>query len=332
MVLILRKTAIWSATAIAIGAFFCLSVVTAAHAELVDRIVAVVNDDIILQSEVDQMLRVIKLSLEQQGYSQIQVEQILKDQRSRLISQLIDDKLKDQQVRRYNIEIDDKEVEQTIDRIQQVNNASDEELLRALELSGTTYAQYVQQIREKMLRSRLVAREVSSKIVVTDADVAAYYNAHKAQYGGLVKYDLRHILMRVAPYDGARKRTQIHKQMEALYERLQNGEAFDKLAALYSNANTAPQGGKLGVFSEKSLTDQVRQALAGLGEKQFTHVLDTEQGYQIFYIEKIIGSGGKSLEEATAEIQEKLYADIVDRQFQAWLEKLRKKSHIQIIE
>jgi len=316
----------------AIGAAFCLLAFAAANAELVDRIAAVVNDDIILESEVVQALDAFKLSLGQQGYTPNQQRQILTEQRSRVVAQMIDDKLTDQQVRRFNIEIEDKEVEMTIDRIQEANQISDDELRRALDMSGTSYADYKRQIKTKILRARLLNREVKSKIVITDSEVTAYYEANKARYAGSTKYDLQHILMRVAPSDESVKRMQIRQQMEAIHRRLEQGEAFDKLAGLYSSAATASKGGRLGVFSEKSLTDQVRDALAGLEEKQFTEVLDTEQGYQIFYIEKIVRSGGRTIDEVKPEIQQKLYADIVDREFQAWLERLRQNSHIQIME
>jgi peptidyl-prolyl cis-trans isomerase SurA len=303
-----------------------------AQSNFLDRILVVVNDDIILQSEVEQALKPVAASLDQQNIPPSQKRQILAEQRKLALNRMIEDKLKDQQVRRYNIEISDQEVEKTIERILMVNRISREELLRQLEMSGTSYADYKLNIRDQIMRARLVSREVSSKIVITDSDVKAYYDANKERYIGTAKYGLRHILMRVAPSDGADRKTQVRRQMEAVVERLNKGEAFDTLAGLYSNAATAAKGGELGIFSEESLTDQVRNALAGLQEGQFTAILDTPQGYQVFYIDKIDRSGNKSLEEATPEIHDKLYADIVDKEFKKWLENLRNKSHIQIVE
>jgi peptidyl-prolyl cis-trans isomerase SurA len=140
------------------------------------------------------------------------------------------------------------------------------------------------------------------------------------------------MLLRVKPTDDPARKEQVKRQMEAIYDRLESGEAFEKMAGLYSNAATAAKGGRLGVFSVKSLTGQVREALSGLKEQEFTQILSTEQGYQVFYVDKILGSGGKSLEEAKPEIQEKLYAERVDREFKAWLENLRERSHIEIME
>ena len=168
--------------------------------------------------------------------------------------------------------------------------------------------------------------------MVTDRDIKAYYDDHPELYAGFTKYDLRHILLRTSPQAGQLERMQVRQQIERLYERLKEGEAFDALAKVYSQAPSAEQGGALGVFGAKSLTEQVSRALKGLKEKGFTEVLDTEQGFQIFFIEKIVSSGGKSLEDATPEIQEKLYDEVVDEKFHSWLEELRGRSHIQVME
>jgi len=326
------KTACKFAVTAAAAAVIFLSPMAPAYGELVDRVAVVVNDDIILKSDVDKRLREIQITLDQQGYSPDQQRRILAEQRLVLVTRMIDDTLTDQQVKRFNIQIDDQEVDQTIARIREVNRMSEEELRRQLDMAGTSYSDYRQQIKDRMLRGRLLNWEVKSKIVVTDADVAAYYNANSVTYASATKYDLRHILLRVKSTDDPARKEQVKRQMEAIYDRLENGEAFDKMAELYSNAATASQGGRLGVFSDKSLTSQVLEAVSGLKEKQFTEILPTEQGYQVFYVDKILRSGGKSLEEAKPEIQEKLYAERVDREFKAWLEKLRERSHIEIME
>ncbi len=300
-------------------------------AELVDRIVAVVNDDIILWSELEEAMSVISANLEQQGYTRGQQVRILREQRPRILEQLVEDKLTDQQVARHNIQIGEADEEATIQRIMAANRMTKKDLLRALKLNGTTYEEYREEIRTRLLRSRLLSREVQSKIVITDSDIKAYYDANRSLYAGYTKYELRHIMLRKAAGAGEMEKTRVYQQIHDLHKRLQGGEAFEQLARMYSQAGSASRGGHLGVYSSDSLTESVRNALQGLGEKDFTDVLDTEQGYQIFYIEKIIGSAGKSLEEATPEIQEKLYAEVVDEKFRSWLQELRQQSHIEIL-
>jgi peptidyl-prolyl cis-trans isomerase SurA len=302
------------------------------RAELVDRIVAIVNNDIILLSELDQTLADLRATLDKQGYSQSQKEQILKQQRSNALEKLIYDKLTDQQVQRHNIKIDDSEVDATIQRIKKINRMSDDDLRRNLESDGMSYDDYRKQIKDKMLRSRLVNREVKSKIVITDEDIKAYYDAHLDEYGGHTKYELRHILIKISPSADSTEKERARQKIDNIYNKLQQGGSFEQLAEEYSEAPSAAHNGRLGIFDLNILSDQIKQALKGLEAKHFSKVVDTDQGYQIFYIESVIQSGGKGIDEVRDEIQEKLFANVVDQKFNEWIKDLRQRSHIQIME
>lgn len=302
------------------------------YAELVERIVAVVNDDIILLSELDQAMVPVKQNLDRQGYTSYQQSQILAEQRAKILKQMIHEKLTDQQIKRYGIKIDDQEIDATINRIKEANRLSDERFEQALAMEGLSYKDYRKQVKDQMLRSKLVNFEVRSKIVITDEEIKTYYNNQKARYQGKTKYHLRHILIKVIPDAGELERTRGYQRVQAVYQKLQQGEPFAKMASLYSDAPTAKEGGDLGVFEISYLTDEARQALEGIGAGQFSSVVATEQGYQIYFVEDTISSGGISLDEAKTEIQDKLYSEKVDQKYRAWMEELRQRAHIQIME
>ena len=274
----------------------------------------------------------ISATLDAKGYTQPQKDQILREQRGKILEQLIYDKLTDQQVQQYQIKITDDEVDATIERIRNLNRMTSEDLRRSLESEGVPYDEYRKQIKEKMLQARLLNREVKSKIVITDEDVQAYYIAHKDEYGVRTKYELRHILIKIPPPGDAEAKKDALARIDQIHNKLQKGVSFEKLAREYSEAPSAERNGSLGVFDLAILSDQIKKALSGLEAKQFTDVVDTEQGYQIFYVESIVQSGGKGIEEVRSEIQEKLYADVVDRKFDEWIKDLRQRSHIQILE
>jgi peptidyl-prolyl cis-trans isomerase SurA len=209
---------------------------------------------------------------------------------------------------------------------------SDQDLRRALELDGISYDDYRKQIKDRMLRTRLVNREVKSKIVITDEDVKAYYDAHQSEYGGHTKLELSHILIRVPSEAGPTEKERALNQINDIYKQLQNGEAFDKLASQYSEAPSAQRNGYLGVFDINQLSDKIQQAVQKLGPQQFSKIVETDQGYQIFYITSLTQSGAKPLEEVRGEIQEKIYTESVDQKFNAWIKELRQRSHVQILE
>jgi peptidyl-prolyl cis-trans isomerase SurA len=302
------------------------------HAVLVDRIVAVVNEDIILHSEVEHRLTPLKELLKQKGYSSEREAQVLDQQRKLMLDQMIYDKLADQQARKYRIEISEQEVTATIERIRKVNKLTKESMQRMLELDGMTMEDYRKQIKEKLLQTRLVNLEVKSKIVITDEDVKAHYDAHIDRYVGKTKYKLRHLLLKVPQLASEMEQTDVLQRAKTLHKRLQAGDSFPELAKTFSEAASAVKGGELGVFEINLLTQKVQSAVQDLNAGQFTEVVETEQGYQIFYVEDVISPGGKTLDEARQEIQEKLFAEDVDRKYKAWLKRMRERAHVQILE
>lgn len=302
------------------------------HAELVDRIVAIVNEDIILQTELEHRLIPLKELLKQKDYSPEQTAQVLEKQRKLMLDKMIYDKLADQQAHKYHIEISDQEVTATIARIRKINKLTEESMQHMLELDGMTVEDYRTQIKEKLLRTRLVNLEVKSKIVITDEDVKAYYDAHIDRYVGKTKYKLRHLLLKVPQMASEMEQADVLQRAKTLHKRLQTGESFPELAKTFSDASSAAKGGELGVFEINLLTKKIQLAVQGLITGQFTKVVETEQGYQIFYIEDVINAGGRTLAEAKQEIQEKLYAEDVDRKYKAWLKRMRERAHVQILE
>jgi peptidyl-prolyl cis-trans isomerase SurA len=112
---------------------------------------------------------------------------------------------------------------------------------------------------------------------------------------------------------------------------LESGISFEQLARQYSESSTAADGGDLGLYNLESLSDEIHDAIKKLSTGEYTPVLKNDQGGQIIYVEEIVDSGGKSFEEVRADIEQKLYKEIVDKKFSEWLESLRSRSHIKII-
>jgi peptidyl-prolyl cis-trans isomerase SurA len=309
-----------------------LMTITTASAEVVDRIVAIVNDDMILLSDLENAEHSYRQRMIQGGYSQARQDTALMEQRPQILEQLITQKITDQQVQRLKIQVSDSEIDAAIARIKEINNLSDERLLQKLELDGLTYEAFRKEITDQLLRSKLVNREVKSKIVITDEDVSAYYEKNREHYIGRTSYHLRHILIKHRPNEGPARQKEALALARRIYQRLKDGEDFAQLAKVYSEAKSADQGGDLGEFDLRLLAEPIQKALDGREKGAFTEVVDTDQGFQIFYIEDVTERGGKSMEKVKAEIQEKLYAEIVDQKFQDWLTSLREQSHIRIIE
>ncbi len=299
--------------------------------ETVDRIVAVVNDDIISLFELNKVYRPYEERIKSIGYPPKREEEMLYKVREDLIHQLIEQKLTDQQTEQARITVSEAEIDNAIERIKQANHYSDEQMLEGLKREGFTMAEYRERLREQILRTKLVNREVKSKIVITEEDIRDYYQNHREEFQGEKKYHLRNILLRVSPYADDEEKSEIKDRLEAIREQIEAGKSFAEMARQHSEISLAQEGGDLGFFALESLAPHLKSALEGLAAGDMTPVLDTEQGMQLFYVEEIQREAGKTLKEAMAEIQEKLYNEIVDEQFNRWLSELRENSHIKII-
>lgn len=306
-------------------------VVTAYGAEVIDRIVAVVNNEIITLSDLNHALKPYLTKIKQFGYSQDKERQLLTKTREDILQGLVDRKLADQEIKQANIRVGESELDDTIENIKKERLFTDEDFKQVLNRQGLTMGAYRQQIKEQILRAKIINLEVKSKIAITQEDIKAYYEKHKDQYAGKNKYHLRHIIMAIPPFADENTKKNIHTKMEMVLAKLKQGEAFEALARKYSESPLAAEGGDLGVFELDQLSPEIKRGVSGKGEGEFTSILETEQGYQVFYIEKVILSKGKSVEEVAPEIQEKIYNKIVDTKFQAWMESLRLRSHIRII-
>lgn len=304
---------------------------TAGAAEIVDRIVAIVNNEVISLYELDQTVAPYIQKVKESQYPPDVERQVLFEIRSQVLNELINQKLTDQELKQQNISVSENEVDNTIERLKESRQITDEELRKFLEDEGITYDEYRKQTKRQILRARLVNLEVRSKIVITEQDIKDYYNQHIAEYGGEKKYKLSNIFIRVSPVATEYERNSARNVMESILAELEAGKPFDTLKNIEIDSSQRIEGGDLGEFSLEDLSSHLREIIEKLNTGEFTPVLQEPFGYQIVYVEKKIESVGKSLTEATNEIEDKLFNQIVDQRYQSWLQSLRDRSHIKII-
>ena len=306
-------------------------VAKAESAEVVDRIVAVVNDDIIALFELNRLFKPYAERIRALGYSTDKEHKMLFKVREDVLNQLIDQKLKDQEIERLKIKIDEREIDQTIERIKEENFYTDEDLRHTLANEGLTMEEYRERIKEQILRTKLINLKVRSKIVITKEDITSYYNNHPDKYGGKKKYHLYNIIIKVPLFADETEKDKIKARMDEILTELKAGESFENMAKTYSESSLGTEGGDLGLFRLDELSPQLRNAIKEMKAGEFTPVLDTDQGFQIFFVKEIVKTSGKPLEEVSPEIEKILFNEIVEKKFQSWLEELRNQSAIKII-
>lgn len=304
----------------------------ASYAELADRIVAIVSDDVITLSELNEALEPYAQQIRQVHYPLEVRREMLFKLRQDILNKMIDEKLTYQETERLHVSVDDREVDQQIEQIKTEHFLTEEELRKSLAAEGYTLEEYRKKIKEQMLRIRLINIEVKSKIAVTEKDIRDYYEEHKEGYQGIQKYHLRTILIRVPPSAGADQRKAALEKIESIVRDLNYGTAFDELAKQYSQDSTAVAGGDLGLFALDELSAEFRETVRGMAEGEISPVLQTPNGYQILMLQEIKKIPGKTLKEARIEIQERLYRELVEEKYKAWLKALRDRSYVKIIQ
>jgi peptidyl-prolyl cis-trans isomerase SurA len=318
------------------GILLCVTLVVktapAAQVETVDRIVAVVNEEIITLYDLNRIFEPYAKNVKALNYSKDKERQMLFKVRSDLLKELVDRKLADQEIKRNKLVVTEEEIDKTIEQLKTSRSFTDEELRAGLAEQGLTIEDYRKQVKEQLLRSRLINIEVKSKIVITDENIQAYYDSHREKYVGEQKYHLWNIYIALSQYASDSDKRAARKKMESILEKLNGGGAFQDLTQDDFIASLGAKGGDLGLFLIKELSPQLQKVVENMKAGEFSAIIDMNNVYQILYVEKIIEATSKSVEEVRGEIEDILFKELINDKYQEWLNELRRRSHIKIIQ
>jgi peptidyl-prolyl cis-trans isomerase SurA len=304
----------------------------AAEAAVIDRIVAVVNEDIISQYDIETLYRPLAENIKTQRMPPEMEKQALERLRGEILENLIETKLTDQEIKRYSITVKDEEIDNYIRQIKEKRSLSDQGLQNMLASQGMTMEEYRKEIKAQIQRSRLVNREVKSKVVITAEEIKTYYERNRATYGGGKKYHLWNLLVKLPRNPSPSEKQNAEAILKEAQEEIKKGRSFQDLTRIATNESRGVMGSDLGFFRAEELTPQLRDAVKAMKPGDVSPMVETEFGYQLIYVEEIQDSPARPMAEVEAEIQDVLYREYVEDRFRSWLSELRQRSAIRIIE
>ena len=303
----------------------------AAEAAVVDRIVAVVNEDIITLYDIESLMRPMINNIKAQGMSPERESQVVANLRSEMLDNMINVKLTEQEVKRYKITVTEEEIDNQLRQIKQRRSLTDENLRALLAQEGVTPEEYRQELKLQIQRTKLVNREVKSKVVITQAEIKDYYEKNRSKYGGGIQYYLWNLFVKLPPNPAPMERQTAQALLGEALAELKQGRSFEELARLTAEGTKGIQGSELGLFRVDELTPQLREVVLGLKSGQVSPIVESDFGYQVVYVQRIQETAAKPLDQVESEIQEILFRETVDSRFNSWLADLRKRSHVKLM-
>jgi peptidyl-prolyl cis-trans isomerase SurA len=301
----------------------------AAQAAVGDRIVAVVNDEVITLSELNNAFEPYQAKFEA-SYQGPDREKARTETKLLLLNRLIDGVLMEQESRKTGITIRNEEVADAINDIRKQRNFSPEDLNKALERDGITPDAFRLDIRNQLMRMKLIRRDIKSKVAVTDEEIGEYYSKHRQDYEGKESVRIKQILLPLAKEEDPTAKEKLRADAEAIQKRLMNGESFDQLSAKYSRGVEAASRGDIGYIERGMIHSEVEDAAFSLPLNQISGVIESSIGFHIIQVIDRRGAGLKAIGTVREEIREKIDREKMEKKYGEWIEELRKKSHIEI--
>jgi len=303
-----------------------------AWAEMADRIVAVINDDVITQNELNRAFEPYAKNIEA-SYRGPDRETVLQKNKEAVLQRLIDQILIEQEAKKSGMgaaSIKDEEAMELINGMLTKNRISLKEYLEKMAEEGKTLEMVLKEVKTQMLRMKMLRREVQSKILVTDEEIGEYYNKHRQNYEGKEAVHLKQILLPAPPDMDRADRENVKQQALQLHERILKGEPFEMLAAQYSKGPAAAQGGDIGFVEKGVILPAVEKAAFSLSIGQLSGVIETELGYHIIAVVDKRGAGIKPLPVVRNEIKSIIEDEKISKKYDEWMDGLRRKSFIDV--
>lgn len=306
-----------------------LSVSGAAQARIIDRIVAIVNDEVVTWSELEELLGPVMQQIEAVGDPVLRAQQREK-RLQQGVDELVGQKLISQEAQRRRMTVSAEEIDAYLDQVKSGQGWSDEMLRQYLQAQGLDYGTFRRQIRDQRLRQKVVREVVGMKVRISEGDVREYYREWLTQASTEFEMEAAHIALPVPAEASPAQEAEVRQSAKELLARAQAGEDFAQLARTYSRAPGASEGGGLGTFRRGVLDDSLDREIFSLDEGQVGGPVRTRYGYHVVKVLAKHRLSAASFEEVHEKLQRELSERRMQEELAKWTEELRRKAFVEI--
>lgn len=300
------------------------------EAVILDRIVAVVNDDVITLTEVQEegIQTIRKIMQETFG---IERDRQLRSTERQVLNELVLRRLQLQEAQKEKAEATPSEIQSTIEELKKRNGlASDEELRAALSRERLSEEQFRRGIAEQVMLTKLVARRVRAKVVVLDEEVQQYYEQQQQQFTEIPQFKLRHLLIAVPPQATPNEVLRAKNRIEEAQKILKMGADFSTVATQYSEGPLASSSGEVWTMKRGELAPELEKAALTLPIGQASDIITTPAGFHLIVVEERTLGQSLPFDQVKERLRAILFEQKTEEKFKEWLEGLKAKAHVEL--
>lgn len=318
-----------------VALFFYIAVLTPnfVSAEFSDRIVAVVNDEVITLSELDE--EGASLANRMKNTETAARDASSREAQSEVLSQLIDQKLVTQKAQALGIIVTDAEVDQAIEQILQKNRMDQERFNKELAGIGKTFAGYREMIKSQIQQSKVISVAVRAKVVIPESKSRMFYERHYNKESLPEGY---HVLQIGSSWDPAggeeAQKAAKARILETRRLLVEEKRDFRELASVRSDLPSARDGGDLGSMRRDEMAEYMRDVVCSMPPGGVSNVVETPSGFQIFKLVSFRDGdvvAPPPFEAVRGEIEDGLYQEELQQQFAKWVNEMRTTAYIKIL-
>jgi parvulin-like peptidyl-prolyl isomerase len=295
---------------------------------VVDRIVAVVNQEIITLSEVEKWIG--PLQGEVQAEDRLKRREQVHEVCRKVLDKLIEEKLVDQEVKRAGVKVTSKEVEGALEEIKRRNTTTQEDLEMALAKEGLTPEAFKKQIEKRLQRMKLVNWAVKVESKAGEKELKDFYQKNIDRYRINESYRPSHILFIIPKEATPEEIREIRKKCQKVLEKIKGGEDFGEMALLFSEDPSSKDRGDLGYFKKGELLPALEKEALRLQVGGMSGIIRTDFGFHLIKLLDRKGGRPPSFEEIKEKVEADYYENEREKSFQQFLNTLKEKSVIEI--
>ena len=293
---------------------------------VVDRVVAVVNGEIITMSELEETVAIQR----RDARPAPSTEKELNDLRRQVLERMIDHRLQVQEARKEKIEISDDDIRSQVDDFVKRNGGDREKVDAQLKVQGLSWEALRREFRDQLLAQRVKSRRVSRRATITEAEVDVYLAENRAKLEAGLKYHVRHIALLAEPPTSAEAWEKAKTEIDRLAGELRDGADFATLAREHSRDASASAGGDLGWLSRGELEPTFENPILSLPKGGVSAPVKSGVGYHLFKLQDREGLTAEMLSDARQQARDILFQRKIQERLDEWLEGLRRRALIAV--